>query len=67
MSIPAKLSDHVKHVFVSSAQRDVLIRIAEAVELLNERCACVNTITVSEPEPQPAAPDEDPFSLSDII
>jgi hypothetical protein len=44
MTIPASLVAHVKHVYQSSPQRDVLLRIAEAVEKLNERCACVNTV-----------------------
>jgi len=56
MTTPAGLAAHVKHVFESSRQREVLVRMAEAIELLNERCACANTIE--------AVP---PFSVVEIV
>jgi len=56
MSTPAGLAAHVKHVFESSRQREVLVRMAEAIELLNERCACVNLLPATLAD---LTPDDD--------
>jgi hypothetical protein len=48
MTIPSTLAGHIRHCFPNGAQTDALIRLAEAVDKLNERCACVNTIELGD-------------------
>lgn len=63
MTTPANLAAHVKHVFESSRQREVLVRMAEAIELLNERCACVNLVPAQLVE---LTPDDDGIDSLDL-
>ncbi len=54
MSLPNDLPGQVNHVFEPSRQRDVLVRIAERLELLTGHLFPAGTVSVEVAEP-PAA------------
>ena len=48
MAMPTSNTARIRHAFESSPQRAALLLLAKDIDLLLERCACVNTVVLVE-------------------